>query len=281
MLSYRHAFHAGNHADVLKHLVLHFCLKYLNKKNTAYLYLDTHAGAGTYKLDESYAAMNKEWQSGISRLLSIQNTRAETNQPEAIHEYLHLVQRFYDTDCSYPGSPLVAASLMRKQDRAVLCELHPADFSVLESLFSTDKRIKSIKQDGLHNLKAQLPPPSRRACIMIDPSYECKEDYEMLPLALSQALKRFPSGVYICWFPLLPQRDITAYSTTLYSLYQKSTALCTLQVKAAPNDKHGMYGSGLCIYNPPWTLKAMLEECLPYLVQHLGDDKAFFSLLWK
>lgn len=281
MLSYRHAFHAANHADVLKHLVLYFCLDYLNNKSKPYLYLDTHAGAGSYKLQESYAAINREWQSGITRLLDRPDTGSEGQTPAAVRDYLQLVRRYYDSDSSYPGSPLIAATRMREQDRAVLYELHTGDYDLLKTLFASDKRITCLKQDGFSSFKAQLPPLSRRACIMIDPSYELKEDYKTLPLALEQALKRFPGGIYICWFPLLRDRDWQAFSQLLFSLHQGTTLLCTLQVQAAGQSGRGMYGSGLCIYNPPWTLKDMLEESLPFLERQLGDTNASSTLLCK
>ncbi|MDR2178189.1 MAG: 23S rRNA (adenine(2030)-N(6))-methyltransferase RlmJ, partial [Treponema sp.] len=200
MLSYRHGFHAGNQADVLKHAILLSCLEYLAKKPKPFLYADTHAGAGSYRLDQGFAAQNREWVRGIGRF-----------PPEAegescgimISRYLRIAGKFYGASPVYAGSPLLAAELLRPQDRACCFELHPADFAALEALLGGDRRFRLRKEDGPGGLKSILPPESRRGLILIDPSYELKEDYRRLIPGLEEALRRFPGGTYIIWYPLL------------------------------------------------------------------------------
>jgi 23S rRNA (adenine2030-N6)-methyltransferase len=274
MLSYRHAFHAGNTADVLKHAVLIFCLDYLKQKESPVLCVDTHAGAGSYSLHNGYAALNREWEQGIGRFFPIRQApgsspaRDPAKLPAMLGRYLELVglnAAGPDID-TYPGSPLLMQKLLRPQDRLVCFELHPADFALLQGLVGR----RALKQDGLAGLKALLPPPSRRACVFIDPPYELKEEYPKALVALSKALRRFPTGLYILWYPLLrdaeehggvdfPERLLAEARANAKAL---RVELCTEDRAAAAK---GMYGSGLVICNPPWTLQAALDETLSFL----------------
>jgi len=177
MLSYRHAFHAGNHADILKHLVLNSCLTHLCLKEKPFLYLDTHAGAGAYKLDAGYAAANEEWETGIQSLVNYTET---SSPPEDIRLYLEQIKAFraYEGSLVYPGSPALAEMKLRQKDRAVLFELHPTDFSLLNERFLPNPRFSVFKEDGYSNLAAFLPPQSRRGLLLMDPSYEISDEYD-------------------------------------------------------------------------------------------------------
>ncbi|MDR0641013.1 MAG: 23S rRNA (adenine(2030)-N(6))-methyltransferase RlmJ, partial [Treponema sp.] len=269
MLSYRHGFHAGNQADVLKHGILLSCLDYLAKKPKPFLYADTHAGAGSYRLDQGFAALNREWARGIGRFLPAAEGKDSSIM---ISRYLETVGKFYSRSQVYAGSPLLAAELLRPQDRACCFEMHPADFTALSACLSGDRRFRVRKEDGLGGLKSLLPPKSRRALIFIDPSYELKEDYRRLISALEEALRRFPGGTYVIWYPLLRETEIGGgpeYGETLLGLYRGRRSRTELFF-GQPGGQGRLYGCGLVLFNPPWTLKAELEESLPLLAEKLG-----------
>ncbi len=268
MLSYRHAFHAGNHADVLKHLVLVQLLNYLAQKDKPFWYIDTHAGAGCYALDSGYATQNAEYESGIARLWQ------RTDWPAPLAEYMaHLKNLNPDGVLRlYPGSPLIAQKHLRAQDKMRLYELHSTDSSILSENFS-GKGALIQASDGFAALKALLPPPPRRALVLMDPSYEDKQDYQRVPAAVQEGLKRFPGGVYALWYPQLQRPEVRQMLTQLRQCTAKSWLQVALSVQAPAIDGFGMYGSGLVIFNPPWTLPALLEQVMPYLVKHLGQDQ--------
>lgn len=268
MLSYRHGFHAGNHADVFKHLVLIECLDRLVKKDKPLLYIDTHAGAGSYRLHEGYAAMNKEWATGIARLTASSQAGPV---PAAITRYLSVVSRYAEPGTAYPGSPMIAATLLRAQDRLALFELHPNDSDPLSSLFAGDRRVEARTTDGFGGLRALLPPPSRRALVLIDPSYELGEDYERVVASVGDALRRFATGVYVIWYPLLERDDARTLPGRLRSLSDRWVD-ARLRVRSSLPGERGMAGSGLVVINPPWLLKENLVEALPYLAAILGID---------
>jgi 23S rRNA (adenine2030-N6)-methyltransferase len=278
MLSYRHAFHAGNAADVLKHSVLIFCLDYMGQKEKPFLCIDTHAGAGSYSLGEGYAAQNREWEAGIGRLLPVGSLDGAAPEPAAsaletaplpplLCRYTAVMERALKEGGRYPGSPELMGHLIRPQDRCVFFELHPADYTILDDGFRDDRRCTVQQADGLAGLRSLLPPPSRRACVLIDPSYEIKEDYRLVPEAIRAALLRFSTGLYIIWYPLLAPRH-EAYAESLMDLYDGSR--CRLEVRIDEKRERGMYGNGLVIFNPPYTLRAALEESLPVLAKLLG-----------
>jgi 23S rRNA (adenine2030-N6)-methyltransferase len=265
MLSYRHAFHAGNHADVLKHSALALVLEYFKRKDKPFWYLDTHAGAGVYELESSEARKNAEFEGGISRLLA-----ARGELPSSVQPYLDVVDalngggplRFY------PGSPWVAADLLRAEDRLRLFEMHPQDARLLDENLQRDQRIVIGKSDGFAGLKALLPPPSRRAVVLIDPPYELKEDYARVVEVLQDALKRFATGTYIVWYPLLARAEAQRLPARLAELRQPALR-AELRIEN-PSGEFGMFGSGLFILNPPWVLQEQLAELLPRLQQLLG-----------
>jgi 23S rRNA (adenine2030-N6)-methyltransferase len=271
MLSYRHAFHAGNHADVLKHFVLMQLLQYLNQKDKPYWMIDTHAGAGVYALDQGYAAKNAEYESGIARLWS------RNDLPAPLADYVQLVRKLNPDGALrfYPGSPWVAMQLLRGDDRLRLFELHPTDSNLLHDNFQgAGRRVKVEEADGFAGLKAVLPPPPRRGLVLIDPSYEEKQDYQRVPAALRDALKRFETGMYAVWYPMLQRHESQLFAEKLKQLPAKSWLHVSLTVNKPSMDGFGMHGSGMFVLNPPWTLKATLQGLMPYLVKVLGQDDA-------
>lgn len=270
MLSYRHAFHAGNHADVLKHMVQIQLLHYLNQKDKPYWVIDTHAGAGAYALEEGFAARNGEFRDGVGRLWS------QAELPPALADYRALVQHFNPDGVLryYPGSPLVAAQCLRAQDRLRLCELHPADHEDLLSNTATLGRQALVqKTDGFAGLKAFLPPPPRRALVLIDPPYEVKEDYLRVFDTLEDALRRFATGIYALWYPCLQRPQARQLPERLRQLPVANWLQVELHIAQPAADGFGMHGSGLFILNPPWTLADTLRSTLPTLVTLLGQDK--------
>jgi 23S rRNA (adenine2030-N6)-methyltransferase len=265
MLSYRHGFHAGNHADVLKHCALLECIKRLSKKDAPILYVDTHAGAGSYALREGYAAMNEEWAAGIERAAAF---AAEDPPPAAVASYLELVRRLGPR---YPGSPSIAAAALRPRDGLALFELHPSDFGSLSALFERDRRVRTVNADGFAGLKGVLPPPSRRGLVLIDPSYELASDYDRVVAAVEDGLRRFATGVYAIWYPLLEREEARLLPGRLSALADKAID-ARLRIRSSLPGERGMAGSGLVVINPPWLLAEALGEALPYLARALGED---------
>ena len=269
MLSYRHAFHAGNHADVLKHFVEVQLLQYLVQKDKPFWYIDTHAGAGCYELEHGYAAQNAEYESGIARLWD------RDDLPAALADYVALVKGINPDGQMklYPGSPLVAQELLRGQDKMRLFELHPTDSDILQENFSGQgSQVLMQQADGFGALKALLPPPPRRALVLIDPPYEDKQDYRRVVSALGEGLKRFANGVYAVWYPQLQRVEAKQLPEQLKQLPVKSWLHVALTVQSPGEDGFGMHGSGMFVLNPPWTLYGVLQETMPYLVSHLGQD---------
>ena len=279
MLSYRHAFHAGNHADVLKHFIEVQLLHYLAQKDKPFWYIDTHAGAGCYALDSGYATQNAEYESGIARLWQ------RDDLPAPLAEYVALVKSLNPDGQMklYPGSPLLALELMREQDRLRLFELHPSDSEILQENFADHgTRVLIQRADGFGALKALLPPPPRRALVLIDPPYEDKQDYQRVVSALREGLKRFSNGVYAVWYPQLQRAEARQLPDQLKQLPVKSWLHVALSVQSPGADGFGMHGSGMFILNPPWVLNSALEEVMPYLVTVLGQSgEAEFELEFR
>ncbi len=267
MLSYRHAFHAGNHADVLKHFIEVQLLRYLAQKDKPFWYIDTHAGAGCYSLDSGYATQNAEYESGIARLWE------RDDLPAALADYVAQVKRLNpDGQLKlYPGSPLVALGLLREQDRMRLFELHPTDSVILQqNLAGHGTQVLMQTADGFGALKALLPPPPRRALVLVDPPYEDKQDYQRVVAALRDGLKRFAGGVYAVWYPQLQRTEARQLPEQLKQLPAKSWLHVALSVMGPGEDGFGMHGSGMFILNPPWLLHGVLQQVMPYLVNVLG-----------
>ena len=275
MLSYRHAFHAGNHADVLKHFIEMQLLRHLALKDKAFWYIDTHAGAGCYALDSGYATQNTEYTSGITRLWD------RNDLPPSLADYVELVKDLNPDGFLklYPGSPLLAQQTLREQDRMRLFEMHPTDYVLLQKNFSRQsKRILIQRSDGFKAMKGLLPPPTKRALILIDPPYEDKQDYQHVVSALGEGLKRFATGMYALWYPQLHRHESSQLPDRLKLLPAKSWLHVALCVKGSESAE-GMRGSGMFVINPPWGLHTTLQLAMPYLVTLLAqDDQADFVL---
>lgn len=268
MLSYRHGFHAGNHGDVLKHWVQLLCLEYLKQKDKPFFYIDTHAGAGMYSLTGPYAQKTGEAKDGIGRLWD------KKKLPGGLQAYLDLVKGCNKAKMAhYPGSPVIAAQLLREDDRLRLIEMHGADSLTLRKHFGRDKRVKVVEGDGFVDLKGLLPPATRRGMVLMDPSYEIKSDYPKVIKALNEGLKRFSTGQYLVWYPLINSVSAQRFSDQLQKISCDGWLDVQLRVSRPPQG-HGMYGSGMFVINPPWTLRQQLEQGMPELTRLLAQDDA-------
>lgn len=271
MLSYRHSFHAGNFADVLKHVTLIEMLEHLIRKEKPFEYIDTHAGAGCYDLRSDDAKNLQEYASGIG-LLDV------SDFPE-LARYFEVIQSVNQSSAlgMYPGSPAIAQFFLRPQDRAWLFELHPQDYDLLRHLMVDNRRAKVSCENGFTGLKALLPPGSRRALVLVDPSYEIKSDYELVVENIVSSYKKFGNGVYAVWYPVVDRRRIDVMETRLLKSNIKNIQRFELGV-AEDSDQRGMTASGMFVINPPWTLFDKMSELLPRLSKHLTrDDELHFE----
>ncbi len=290
MFSYRHGFHAGNHADVLKHCVLTQLLDYLNQKPAPYMVIDTHAGAGVYQLDSDYATKSGESDEGVALLWG------RDDVPAAVNEYLQVIRDMNPAGRlrHYPGSPFLAEHLMRDQDRLRVFEMHPTDSKLLAENFrkleahaaangqkssARGTRVQLQRADGFAGLKALLPPPSRRGLILMDPSYEDKDDYRKVKVAIEDAQKRFATGTYAVWYPVLGRLESQQLPERLKRVAASEWLNVTLTVAGPAAQEQGLRSSGMFIINPPWTLEATLKAIMPWLTQALAqDDDARFVI---
>ena len=270
MLSYRHAFHAGNFADVLKHIVLIRILRYMTQKDKPLMYVDTHAGAGTYKLDAEKSEKTGEYRQGISLLWEL------NDPPEIITDYIDLVRTFNFSSqgkklAFYPGSPWFAQRLLRQNDRLVLNELHPADFPVLKKQLGKDSRIRILQEDGYKTLNAVFPPVQKRGLVLIDPSYEQKQEYQWVVEYLAKAYRKFPTGTYVIWYPVVDRQQIRQLEKAL--LKENIPDIQRFELGVSPdNTDRGMTASGMIVINPPWTLMKDMNTVLPCLADILGGS---------
>ena len=284
MFSYRHAFHAGSHADILKHLTLVHLVDYLQEKPVALTIVDTHAGAGIYSLKDGFAAVSKEAENGIFRLL--QYKAAGNALPPSIQKYLDCIEVENSSSAIeiYPGSPFILARLLRPQDRLKLFELHPTEIDILRNNINEldcSKQIDIYCADSFSRLKGLLPPPSRRGLVLIDPSYEDKQDYRHLETTLDEAMKRFPTGCYAIWYPILSRRESAAlpdHLKKICSINKRSWLHTELRVENAPGERR-LQASGMFVINPPWTLEKNLAQALPIITKALEMDKGAQFLL--
>ena len=276
MFSYRHGFHAGNHADVLKHVMLVQMLSYLTAKDAPLWFVDTHAGAGVYSLEGAFAQKKGEFKTGIARLWG------QKSLPPALAGYLDQVRKLNKDDAlrHYPGSPQIALQMLRDQDRLQLFEMHTTESEVLQKQYADVKRKVSVQPtDGFAALKAVLPPASRRGMVLIDPSYEDKADYARVVEAMRDALQRFATGAYAVWYPQVQRPESKDLPGLLQQLAPKGWLHATLKVMAPARDGLGLHGSGMFVFNPPWTLEEALSPVMPVLVKLLGQDRsASYSL---
>jgi 23S rRNA (adenine2030-N6)-methyltransferase len=269
MLSYRHAFHAGNYADVVKHLIINLIMEALCRKETPFCYLDTHAGTGFYDLNSESAQKTGEFKDGIQLLWDLPKT--------AIHPlattYLNTLQSFNPGQWlnTYLGSPAFARHFLRPQDSMNLMELHPQDAELLKTGFKRDKQVHIHQRDGLEGLIALVPPPQKRGLVLIDPSYELKQDYIAVVETLKLAHKRWQQGIYALWYPLLNEKPHERMLKKLVSSGIKKILVAELE-RYPSHTPRAMYGTGMVIINPPYQLDKQLEELLPWLWQVLSPQ---------
>ncbi|MEZ5854427.1 MAG: 23S rRNA (adenine(2030)-N(6))-methyltransferase RlmJ [Hyphomicrobiaceae bacterium] len=271
-MNYRHAFHAGNFADVLKHAVLALVIEHLKLKPKPFRVIDTHAGIGRYRLDGPEALRTSEWRDGIGRLIGPAAAPLPADVAALLAPYLETIRKLNpDGDLAiYPGSPLLALSLMRADDRLVAAELHPEDSAELARLIGRDPRARIFERDGWQVLKASLPPRERRGIVLIDPPYEVAGESARLAQALREGLKRFATGTYLLWFPLKDRGALGELQQAIASIAIERVLWVELAV-GAPKDKPGaLSGSGLAILNPPYRLAEQLNVLLPFLAERLS-----------
>ena len=313
MFSYRHAFHAGNHADVLKHTTLIALMKYLTQKDTALTVIDTHAGAGLYRLDGDYTETSGEALEGILKLLA--KPVAEPPKPgskpkpvveeplaPALQDYLDVLKSLNPQFAQsgeaahlriYPGSPFIEQRFLSGRDKLKLFELHPTDFKSLSGnieQLGVGRQVAVAREDGFEALKTFLPPPARRAMVFCDPSYEIKSDYARVSACMADAIKRFATGTYVVWYPIIPRpeaHDLPRKLKTLAVKAGRSWLNASLTVKSSKLTtdvagevvRPGLPASGMFVINPPHTLRAELQLALPQMVAKLGQDRhASFGL---
>lgn len=260
MLSYRHSFHAGNHADVLKHTVQSLIIESLKEKDKPFLYLDTHAGAGRYQLSGEHAARTGEYREGIARIWQ------QDSLPAELEPYISAVSHFNRSGQLryYPGSPLIARQLLREQDSLQLTELHPTDFQLLRSEFQKDSRTRAERADGYQQLKSKLPPISRRGMVLIDPPYEIKSDYKAVVSGIHEGYKRFATGVFALWYPVVLRNQIKRMINNLEATGIRHILQIELAIRP-DNEQRGMTASGMIVINPPWKLEQQMGTLLPWL----------------
>lgn len=264
-MNYRHAYHAGNFADVLKHAVLTLVIEHLKLKPAPFRVIDTHAGIGSYDLSSSEAQKTGEWLEGIGRLIDAQ---LPPDVASILAPYLAAVRRenagHGGAILRYPGSPQIARSLMRTIDRLVVNELHPEDNARLTTQFAGDPQTTVLAIDGWTAVKALLPPAERRGLILIDPPFEEPGEFDRLVRALRDAHKRFATGTVILWYPIKDERAVAAFHAQLQSMLAVKLLSVVLMVRN-PEHLGGLPGTGLVIANPPFTLEAKLEVLIPFL----------------
>lgn len=275
MLSYRHSYHAGNHADVIKHVVEVAILLYLKKKDKPFCYHDSHAGAGLYSLQSEQAQKTAEYQTGIGRLLPHQ----QRLQSPALQAYLELIKQCNPTGHLqfYPGSPAIAKLLLRSTDSIQATELHPTDFPLLEAQFLHRAHCRIAKMDAYAGFKAMLPPLHKRGLVLIDPPYELKTEYQDLIKGLQLAYQRFPQATYAIWYPVIERSSIEAVLQAIAECGIRNQ----LRIEYCPKadtEGFGMTGSGMLVINPPFTLAAEMEAALTEIAPLLADGAAHWQV---
>jgi 23S rRNA (adenine2030-N6)-methyltransferase len=271
-MNYRHIYHAGNFADVLKHAILARLIAYLKQKDKPFRVIDTHAGIGVYDLSSEEAQKTGEWQDGIGRLT---DAPLPSNVAPLLQPYLDTV-RALNPDGGitlYPGSPKIARLLLRKEDRLSLMELHPADHEELAGNFAGDFQTRVTHLDGWLALNAHLPPKEKRGLVLVDPPFEVEGEYRRLVDGLAKAWRKFPGGVYCLWYPLKKDAPIRAFHQALEALEIPKTLSAELSVRSE-RETTGLTGSGLIVVNPPYTLKSELDILLPFLREKLAQDRS-------
>lgn len=269
-MNYRHAFHAGNFADVFKHTILIGLIEALKAKQTPFNFMDTHAGRGRYALDSSEATRTGEAADGIQRLL------ASARAPTLVHVYMNLVRSLnsgHGELTVYPGSPLLASLLMRENDRGILCELQPEECAALKALFKGDTRFAVHERDGYAAMNALLPPKERRGLVLIDPPFEAQDDeFRIVEKALADAQRRWPGGIYAVWYPIKLRQQVQPFHRWLGRTGFSKVLVGELLLHP-DNSALRLNGCGMAIVNPPWKFEKQLEELLPALESLLSQGR--------
>lgn len=275
MLSYRHSFHAGNHADVVKHTVQSLILDALKQKDKPFVYHDTHSGVGRYDLQDERSEKTGEFKQGIARIWARDDLPAEmASYFDAIKTLNNRAELRY-----YPGSPRIARALLRDQDRMVLTELHPADFPLLLQEFRGDRQVKIYKEDAFQRLKSSLPPKERRGVVLIDPSYELKHEYMDVVNAISESYQRWATGTYAIWYPVVYRENIDKMIKGLKNLGIRKILQLELGVEPDTTER-GMTASGMIVINPPWKLENQMKTILPWLQQTIAPTTGHHKVEW-
>ncbi|MFV0574591.1 MAG: 23S rRNA (adenine(2030)-N(6))-methyltransferase RlmJ [Vibrio sp.] len=274
MLSYRHSFHAGNHADVVKHIVQSLILNALQQKEKPFVYHDTHSGVGRYDLTHEWSEKTGEYKQGIARIWG-------KDLPEEVQSYISAIQQLNGDDelRYYPGSPRVARAHLRPQDRMVLTELHPSDFPLLQQEFHRDRQVSIHQKDGFEHLKACLPPKERRGLVLIDPPYELAHEYQDVVKSIAQSYKRWSTGVYAIWYPVVYRQTIDDMIKGLENLDIRKILQIELGVSPDSNER-GMTASGMIVINPPWKLESQMNTILPLLKEAIAPSTGHYKVEW-
>jgi 23S rRNA (adenine2030-N6)-methyltransferase len=268
-MNYRHIYHAGNFADVFKHWILTLILIKLCAKDAPFCLIDTHAGLGTYALDDPQAVKTKEAESGVNRILNKQLN-------EDFEPYQNIVKQYLNGYAIYPGSPAIMSEFLRSSDRLILSELHPEDYVVLHDYFKRNKQVKILQQDGYTSIKALLPPIERRGLILIDPPFEQTNEFEQIINGLKEGLKRFATGIYAVWYPIKDRKQIANFYKDLRNITQ--TEILAIEIHANESILNQLNSCGMIIVNPPWQLYETLQANLPKLLEYLDFNNGTYNL---
>jgi len=276
-MNYQHAFHAGNFADVHKHVVLTRILEHLRVKPAAFRVIDTHAGAGRYDLSGPEAARSGEWQGGVRRLFDVQTLSAAElgSALPLLAPYLGVIAALNPDGSvrNYPGSPLIAKALMRRQDRLIACELEPKAAALLKAALRGDLRAKVLSIDGWMALNANVPPKERRGVVVLDPPYEDAADFTRSPGALAEARRKWATGIYMLWYPIKGRAAPDALAGQLRRSGLPKLLRCEITL-GPPRADIGLVGSGVIIVNPPYVLEQEMRILLPTLGRLFSDSAA-------
>ena len=274
MLSYRHGYHAGNAADVLKHFILTYVLDYIKKKDKGFIFIDSHAGAGKYLISDPYMQKNKEYLQGIKKILQLKNDDI------FLKKYLDLIKSInFNSELKiYPGSCYLAARSLRPNDNLYFFELHPKEFLNLKKNFENDSRVIIENRDSYQRLNKLLPPKEKRAVILIDPSYELKDEYEKVSEMLSDCYKKFPLGVYIIWYPVLKSKKSEKF---IFNVLKKNYKNLSHVEMITDNLNNGMQGSGLFILNCPWSIENDIKKSLETIFDCLKKNNNVSKFTFK
>ena len=270
-MNYRHAYHAGNFADVLKHVVVALIIEHLKQKPQPFRVIDVHAGRGIYDLESIEAGKTREWERGIARVMAPPFAEGAA---AILSPYVECVRAMNSGSSltTYPGSPLLARALMRRGDQLIANELHPEDFNALRSALATQPDSKVLNLDAWVALKSLLPPRERRGLILIDPPFEAPDEFDRLAKGVAEALQRFATGVYVIWYPVKDPRDVTKWLGQLRGLHPAKAINVTLSVLAR-GTRPGLTEAGLLILNPPYLLKEHLQTLMTELTARLSEGR--------